>query len=108
MLAFDDEELNFLYGTTTTVTGRVYNPYLFEVVDVGVTLEPPTDEWTITPLEGTSVEALPSMAEREPTWEVSVPGTAIGEYEFTSRCTYRASTNTADVRETFAAFVAGE
>lgn len=108
LLTFDDGELNFLYGTTTTVTGRVYNPYLFEVVEVEVTLDPPGEDWTITPVEGTSMEALPSMAEREATWEVSVPRTAIGEYEFTSQCTYRAATNTADVQEAFAVSVVGE
>jgi len=108
LLAFDDAELDFSDGTTTTITGRVYNPYLFEVTDVEVTLEPPDEDWTITPAEGPSVGTVPSTAEREVQWEVSVPRTALGEYDLASRCTYAASGNTADVTETFTASVVGE
>lgn len=55
LLSFDERELSVPAGTTTTLTGRIHNPYLFELVSIEITLHPPDGDWSITPVRNTSI-----------------------------------------------------
>jgi len=74
-------------GQSTTITGSITNPYLFDVEDGTVELEGP-DGWELSPAEGTTFDTLESQSAREASWEISLPEGADGEYELTATVTY--------------------
>lgn len=87
-------------GETITVSGSVQNPYLYDVTDGELALEPPGDDWTVTAVEGTTFDTLPSQESASVTWEVAAPASAEGEFTLTLDVTYAGQGEQADVSTT--------
>lgn len=100
LLSFDDSaHLQDMVDGTLRIApgvrdlkGTITNPYLFELQNGEVTLEPPTDEWEIEPVTGTTFDVLGSQATQNAEWEVEVPplSTASEEYTLPVEVTYEA------------------
>jgi hypothetical protein len=99
LLAFG-ETATVTANTTTTINGTLHNAYEFELVDVAVELDTPAENWSVTPIEGTSVETLNPGESRSVAWNLTVPPGAGGNYTVT------AVVGSADGRDTLR--VAGE
>jgi len=92
LLAFDAGRLHLTAGETTTVTGGLYNPRGYNYTDVAVRLAAPGENWTITPVAGTTAATFDGdRAVRRVAWNVTVPGDATGEYVLRSDTAYNRS-----------------
>jgi len=100
LFAFDENEPTLPPGETTTLAGEVYNPYLFEVRVLEVTLDAPAGDWTITPTFDAEIGGLPSETGSEVAWTVTVPDAAAGTYDLTATTRYTAGRRLADVAAT--------
>lgn len=84
-------------GETITVSGSVQNPYLYDVTDGELALEPPGDDWTVTAVEGTTFDTLPSQESASVAWEVTAPASTEGEFALAVDITYSGAGEQADV-----------
>jgi hypothetical protein len=88
LLTFDGDPAAVTAGETTTVTGRLYNPREDPLVNGSVVLDPPTENWTVTPVNGTTFEELDPGAVRRVAWNLTPPVLASGTHTVTSNTTY--------------------
>ena len=115
-LGTDPEPLLSLEGATapanetTTLTGTLSHPYLFDLESVEVTAEAPNDDWTVTATGETSFETIGIGDTQEVGWEVSVPEGASGPYTLSFNVTYESATDQADVtvEQSVTVFTPGE
>lgn len=82
-------------GATTTITGTLTNPYLFDVRSVEVALTA-SDDLEVTAQTDTAFDVLATQESRPLEWELTVPD-ATGEFELTANVTYATNTDEADV-----------
>jgi hypothetical protein len=92
LLSFDDTPM-IDAGKTTAISGTVTNPYLFDLVDIDITMEAPNDDWEITAVGGTMIDGLEAGGSREAEWEVSAPESASGAFDMTVTVAYASSTD---------------
>jgi hypothetical protein len=71
-----------------TLTGTFENSYLFEVTSGEVTIEAPSEEWSITPANGTTFDSLAQQESRDVAWDITVPNVAQTEFTLTATVTY--------------------
>jgi len=92
-----------------TITGSVTNPYLFDVQNIEVTLNPPTGDWEVTGEATKTFDTLAQQSTQDVEWSVSVPSVSGQEFELTADVTYERvcenDTATAEVQKTQAVFV---
>lgn len=88
LLTFDGDPPAVTAGETTTVTGRLYNPRDDPLVNGSVVLNPPSENWTVTPVNGTTFEELDSGEVRRVAWNLTPPVLASGTHTVTSNTTY--------------------
>jgi hypothetical protein len=88
LLTLDEDQPELDAGTTTTLTGRLYNPRNDDLTDGSVRLKPPSENWTITPVNGTTFDRLAPDEVRRAAWNVTPPVTASGDYTIASNTTY--------------------
>lgn len=69
-----------------SITGRIQNPYLFDIQSGEVTLDVP-ESWEIAGVENNTFETLSSGDSQEVEWFVSVPST-VAEFTITANETY--------------------
>jgi hypothetical protein len=84
-------------GDTLTVSGTVQNPYPFDLVEGTFTLDPPGEDWSVTPVEGTTFETLPAQETASVAWDVTAPASTEGEFTLTVDVTYTGAGEEADV-----------
>jgi len=84
-------------GETVTVSGTIQNPYLFDLTDGELTLEPPGEDWSVTALEGTTFETLPSGESGSVAWNVGAPASVEGEFTLTVDVAYDGDEDRAEV-----------
>jgi hypothetical protein len=84
-------------GETITVSGVVQNPYLFDLTAGELVLEPPGEDWSVTPVEGTTFETLPVGESVSVAWDVTAPASVEGEFTLTVGVTYTGGDDQADV-----------
>jgi hypothetical protein len=78
LLTFPDAPAEVTSGETTTVTGQLYNARSYEITNGSVVLDPPTENWTIAPVSGTTFEELTAGEIRIARWNVTAPPSASG------------------------------
>jgi len=83
LLAFE-ETAAVTANTTATINGTLHNTYAVELSDVAVELDTPGENWSVTPVEGTAIEALGPGESRSVAWNVTVPPGAGGNYTVTA------------------------
>ncbi len=98
LLQIDSESIS---TSTSTISGTLTNPYLFEVHNGEVTLEPPNDDWSIEAASGTAFDSLAAQDSQDVEWSVTIPDSAGGEYELTASITYSTTTDSAEVVATY-------
>jgi len=110
LLSFDnvsDATLS-LSPNAETITGSVTNPYLFGIQNVEVTLNPPTDDWSVSEATKT-FGSLDQQSTQDVEWSVSVPSVAGEEFELTADVTYERvcgdQSTSAEVQKTQAVYV---
>jgi hypothetical protein len=80
LLTFGDESPTVTADATTTITGRLYNPYPFTLSSVAVELDPPGPNWTVTPINGNAAETLGPRESRPVAWSLRAPPGAAGTH----------------------------
>jgi hypothetical protein len=75
-------------GSTATVAATFRNPYPFAVSEIEIALDPPAEEWAVTP-GAVTLKTVPPEGRRDVTWEVTIPGADAGEYTLTTVTTFR-------------------
>ncbi len=95
LLSFDETPI-VDSGSSTTVSGTVTNPYLFDLVSGEVTIQPPSDDWGVSPMSGTTIDELTSQSTQTAEWEISAPESASGEVALTVEVTYSSATDEAE------------
>ena len=60
-------------GSTNTTAGFLYNPHDEVITNGSVTLDPPTEAWNVTPINGTSFDALAPEKSHPVAWNLTVP-----------------------------------
>jgi hypothetical protein len=88
LLTFDGDPPAVTAGETTTVTGTLYNPRDDPLVNGSVTLDPPTENWTVTPVSGTTFDRLAPGEVRRVAWNLTPPLLASGAHTVTSTTNY--------------------
>lgn len=88
LVVVDDRALEAAPGSTLTVSVTLRNPYDFEVSDVEVALDVPSEDWTVDPVAVTP-DPLPPGEQRPIEWAVAVPNSAAGEYTLPTVTTIR-------------------
>jgi hypothetical protein len=88
LVAVDDRALEAAPGSTLTVSVTLRNPYDFAVSDVEVALDAPNEDWTVIPTAVTP-DPLSPGEQRPIEWDVTVPGSAAGEYTLPTVTTIR-------------------
>jgi hypothetical protein len=88
LLTLDAEQPELAAGTTTTVSGTLYNPRDAALADGRVELRPPGENWSVTPVNGTTFDRLPPGEVRRASWNLTPPITASGTYTIPSNTTY--------------------
>jgi uncharacterized membrane protein len=91
LLALDSDTVRA--GSTTTVTGTVENPYIFNLSIAAVRLESPGPGWTVTPLDRTAFRTLPTREPRPVAWNVTPPPDAEGAYALRTISVYAIETD---------------
>jgi len=86
-------------GETTTLSGTLSNPYLFDVRNVSVSLSGPSG-WDVSATGSTTFDRIESQSEQSVSWEVTVPEDASGANEFTATVEYESTTDSASVEVT--------
>jgi len=84
------EEPTITAGTTTTITGTLYNPREYDLVNGSVALEAP-ENWTITPANETTFDRLRPGEARPAAWNVTPPVSASGTHTITGTTNYTRS-----------------
>lgn len=77
-------------GSTNVTTGFLYNPYNQTITNGTITLDPPNEEWNVTPVSGTTFETLAPGASRPIAWNLTIPASAdcAREYTLSGEATY--------------------
>jgi len=78
---FGYQEVELEEGTTGTVEGTVMNPHLFTITNLRITLEPPGDNWSVTPPNPIQIEQIEPQEEHHVEWQVSIPESVSTEPE---------------------------
>jgi hypothetical protein len=100
LLSFGEDSRRASAGETLTVEGELVNPYLFDVVDVGVSLAGPSDDWGIEATGDTSFDTLEPQENESVGWEVTVPESAEGDQTLTATVEYASATDEASTEVT--------
>jgi len=87
LLGFDGS-LQAAPGSTATLTGEIQNSYLFPIVDGEFTIDPPSDDWSVSAAGGTTFESLDTQATQSAEWEVTVPDDASGSFDLSVSGTF--------------------
>jgi hypothetical protein len=100
LLSFGEDSRRASAGETLTIEGELVNSYLFDVVDVGVSLAGPSDDWGIEATGDTSFDTLESQGNESVGWEVTVPESAEGGQTLTATVEYASETDEASTEVT--------
>ncbi len=84
-------------GESKTFSGELVNPYLFPIQSVDVTLEPPGDDWEVSPTGDTSFDTIDSQRSEEIAWEITAPENADGEVAIEGTVSYASTTDSAEL-----------
>jgi hypothetical protein len=88
LIVADETTAETTAASTVTAAATFRNPYPFAVEDVEITLQPPSGEWSVAG-DPVTVERVPAEAEREVSWEVTVPDVDPDAYTLTTVTTIR-------------------
>jgi len=69
---------------------------LFDLVEVEITIEPPGDDWDVSPVSGTTIDTLESQSTQSAEWEISAPESASGEMLLSASVSYASSSDEAE------------
>lgn len=82
---------------TTTLSGTLSNPYLFDIQSVEVSIGAPNDDWTVTATGNTSFDSIEQGGSEDVSWEVTVPEGASGDVTLPVSVSYESATDSADL-----------
>jgi hypothetical protein len=100
LFSFAEDTRQASAGETLTVEGTITNAYLFDVRNVEVTLEGPSDDWNVSATGDTQFDTIESQESVNTGWEVAVPESAESDAELTAMVSYESATDEASVELT--------
>jgi len=79
-----------LENATNTTAGYLYNPHNRTITNGTITLDPPNGEWNVTPVDGTTFEALGPGESQTVAWNLTPPAFNYcpGNYTIQGTATY--------------------